>query len=196
MSDLKIKEVISLVQTPRGPSPVEPSHPDIETFEVDDDDPWRRITPLEDVAPYSINQSVDQLIASHLHRAAGACRWLGRDIIVWTEVPYTEVKASGRTHSDEVPWQKMDGTRKGKYSLLVTAEHQYWGLSPAFQKLWMCSDGSLNQLGLKLSEQKNPFVADDEVGGAKTIRVLTMQYSQITTSPTRENLSCYCALRD
>ena len=92
---IKINEVISLVRTPRGPSPVEPTHPALEamdqqpeivTLELEEPDPWCRPNYMDDVAPYTIVPTVNQLIASHLHRAAGACRWLGRDIIVWTEV--------------------------------------------------------------------------------------------------------------
>jgi len=200
---IRIKEVISLVRTPRGPSPVEPTHPDLEAMEqhgevvtLETPDPWCRPNYMDDVAPYTIVPTVNQLIASHLHRAAGACRWLGRDVIIWTEVPYTTIKGSKVASSDEIPWQKEDGTRKGKYSVLLTPGHLYWGLSPPVQKLWFNSDRCLRELGLKMEEKPNPFVPVEEYSEDNKIQVLVMKYPLIAVSPYREALRHYCALRD
>ena len=202
---IRIKEVISLVRTPRGPSPVEPTHPALEamdqqpeivTLELESPDPWCRPNYMDDVAGYSIIPCVNQLIASHLHRAAGASRWLGRDVIIWTEVPYTTIKASKMACSDEIPWQKDDGSRKGKYSVMLTPGHLYWGLSPAVQKLWINSDTCLRELGLMMEEKPNPFVPVDEYSEDNTIKVLVMKYPLIAQSPYREALRAYCALKD
>ena len=42
---IKIKEVISLVRTPRGPSPVEPTHPALEAM---DQSPQAEVVTLDD----------------------------------------------------------------------------------------------------------------------------------------------------
>ena len=218
---IKIKEVISLVRTPRGPSPVEPTHPALEAMDqspqaevvtLDDHDlnardPWRRPNYMEDVAGYSICPAINQLIASHLHRASGACRWLGKDVIVWTETPYTQIKSSKAACSDEVPWEKEDGTRKGKYSVMIThgpssaeegnrVDKVFWGISPPVQKLWINSDSILKELGLQLVDRPNPFVPAEEYSEENTIKVLVMVHDLIMQSPYRDNLKAYCALRD
>ena len=73
---IRIKEVISLARTPRGPSPVEPTHPvteameqhgEVVTLDLETPDPWCRPNYMDDVAPYTIVPTVNQLIASHLH---------------------------------------------------------------------------------------------------------------------------------
>ena len=73
---IKIKEVISFVRTPRGPSPVEPTHPALEAMDqspqaevvtLDDHDlnardPWRRPNYMEDVAMWLATASAQQSI--------------------------------------------------------------------------------------------------------------------------------------
>ena len=96
----------------RPPSPVEPSLGDAVVLPAEDlteRDPWVPLNVMEDVCSTSIVPVVDQLIKSHLHRAAGACRWLEKDIVIWTNMELSKIKKSFGVAKDIVPWEKPEG---------------------------------------------------------------------------------------
>ena len=195
----------------RPPSPVEPSLGDAVVLPAEDlteRDPWVPLNVMEDVCSTSITGCVDQLIKSHLHRAAGACRWLEKDIVIWTNMELSKIKKSFGVAKDLVPWEKPEGGCKGSYSLFTTPTDaksgwggsqnlQYWGLAPAMQTLVFDDDTILRQLGCYMEEAENPFLQEDKKpwpGADETIVFLAMKYEWITKAPWYEKLAAYCAL--
>ena len=195
----------------RPPSPVEPSLGEAVVLPAEDlteRDPWVPLNVMEDVDTDSIVRVVDQLIKSHLHRAAGACRWLEKDIVVWTNMELGRIKKSFGVEKDLVPWEKPQGGVKGNYSLFTTPTDaksgwggsvhlQYWGLAPAMQTLRFDDDQILRQLGCYMEEMENPFMQEDKKpwpGADETICYIAMKHEWITKAPWYDRLSAYCAL--
>ena len=84
---------------------------------------------MEDVDSISIVPFVVRLVKSHVHRAAGACHWLEKDVIIWINFLYQKFKKSFGVQEDLVPWEKPEGGCKGSYSLRTTPseERSGWG---------------------------------------------------------------------
>ena len=195
----------------RPPSPVEPSLEDVVVLPAEDlatRDPWVPLKIMEDVCSTSIVPVVDQLIKSHLHRAAGACRWLEKDVVVWTSCELSKIKKSFGVLKDIVPWEKPGGGCKGSYSLFTTPTDaksgwggsqnlKYWGLAPAMQTLVFEDDTILRELGCYMEEVENPFLQENKqplTGVGNTIKYVAMKYDWITKAPWCEKLAGYCGL--
>lgn len=200
---MRVMEIISLVRRPSGPMTVrvrgveEPYIPVSTAADDDVTDVSPAFNYLEDIAQHSYCESVLQLLASHLHRASGACRGLRQDIVLWSSLSYSKIKTCEDMTSDNVPWLDFDGAEKGSYSLMRTTSNQCWGIAPAFQKLCFSSSTNLQELGLELLYQPSPFnIPGDEPGQEQLIKVLIMRYDQICGGAVRDRLQEFCTLRD
>ena len=160
----------------RPPSPVEPSLADVVVLPAEDlatRDPWVPLNIMEDVCSTSIVPVVYQLIKSHLHRAAGACRWLDKDVVVWTSCELSKIKKSFGVLKDIVPWEKPEGGCKGSYSLFTTQP------TPSLdgEAAKICNTGdwlqlcrhwssrmtlSSRELGCYMEEVENPFLQENK----------------------------------
>ena len=198
---MRIMEIISLVRRPSGPMTVrvrgveEPYIP-VSTNDGDSTEVQPAVNYLEDIAQHSYCESVLQLLASHLHRASGACRSLKQDIVLWSSLSFTKIKTCENMTSDNVPWLDFDGAEKGSYTLMRTASNQCWGIAPAFQKLCFSSSTNLQELGLELLYQPSPFSNVEEPCNEHLIKVLIMRYEKISGGAVRDRLQEFCTLRD
>ena len=187
----------------RPSSPVEIPVEDVE--DVDDDEggyDWRELNIVEDISHFCIVPTVDQLIKSHMHKAAGACRWLERDVIIWTDFELKKIKKSYRVDKEVVPWMHpTSGESKGTYTLfghkIGSSESSFWGLAPALQTIEFESDSCLKELGCHLEKMETPFVKLDKKPWASTqtlISCVVMKHAQITRDPFAARLAAFTSL--
>lgn len=168
----------------------------------------RQLNVMEDVDSISIVPVVEQLVKSHIHRAAGACRWLEKDVVIWMNFSYKKFKKSFGVQEDLVPWEKAEGGCKGSYSLRTTPSTQrsgwggslnldYWGLAPALQSIIFEDDSILSQAGLTLGEMVNPFTQENKEPWPETgskLSYVVMKYSEISEEPKKSTLARFTAL--
>ena len=144
----------------------------------------RELNLLEDVDCDSICATVSQLIKSHVHRAAGGCRTIREDLVIWTDFDYGLIKKSAGVREEVVPWKTEGQGYKGSYSMRVTSNRKY-GLSPAMQTLVFESQGIIKQMGMNLITIKNEFKQADGTdwpgvdGENSTMKVVVMRYDKI-----------------
>ena len=168
----------------------------------------RQLNVMEDVDSTSIVPVVEQLIKSHIHKAAGACRWLEKDVVIWTDFSYQKFKKSFGVQEDLVPWQKPEGGIKGSYSLRTTPSEEssgwggslhlnYWGLAPALQSIRFEDDAILRQYGLNLGEMVNPFTKENKEPWPETgarLSYVVMKYQEISEEPKKSTLARFTSL--
>ena len=175
-----------------------------------DDPPMlpRQLNVMEDVDSTSIVPVVEQLVKSHIHKAAGACRWLEKDVVIWTDFSYQKFKKSFGVQEDLVPWQKPEGGIKGSYSLRTTPSAEssgwggslnlnYWGLAPALQSIIFEDDAILRQYGLTLGEMVNPFTQENKEPWPETgskLSYVVMKYQEISEEPKKSTLAIFTSL--
>ena len=156
-------------------------------------EPERELNLIEDIDCDSICATVSQLIKSHLHRAAGGCRHIQDDIVIWMDFDYSLIKKSRGVREEVVPWKTDGQGYKGSYSMRVTRDGWKYGLAPAMQTLVFESQHIIKQLGLNLITIKNDFKQTDGTdwpgveGENSTMKIVVMRYDKII-GPCKKNL--------
>ena len=184
----------------RPSSPIEVSVEEVDDVEGEID--WKELNIVEDISHYCIVPTVDQLIKSHLHKAAGACRWLERDVIIWTDFELKKIKKSYGVVRDSVPWMHpTSGESKGNYTLFShmvgSSDSSYWGLAPALQTIEFESDSCLKELGCHLEKMETPFVQQDKKPWPLTQTLMScvvMRHERITREPYAARLAAFTSL--
>lgn len=176
--------------------------------QCDPPETWCQLSLAGDIDCASIVPTLMQLIKSHIHRAAGACRWLEKDINIWVDFPITKFKKSFGVAKETVPWLNKAGAVDGSYNLHTTpAVHasgwggshlEYWGLAPAMQSIGFESSDILQLYGIFLEErEKVPFVQADKEpweNSERKMKVLVMKYDKIDSEPWKSRLQFLTSL--
>ena len=181
------------------------------TPDVFPEDEWKQVSIMGDVNMDSIIPCMEQLIKSHAHRAAGACRYLEKDLTIWIDFPIKQFKKSHGVKKEVVPWQNPEPGRRydGTYGCHTTPAmipsgwggHQnedYWGLAPAMQTLDFEDDAIFSLMGITIKE--HPSIPFRQADGTKwenadrKMKSLVMEYEKISHDPWKKQLENFCQL--
>lgn len=180
------------------------------TPDASEEDDWRQLSIMGDVDMESVVPTIEQLIKSHIHRAAGACRYLEKDLTIWIDFPIQNFKKSHRVIKEVIPWQTPEPESRydGNYSCHTTPAlvpsgwggHQaedYWGLAPAMQMLKFEDDAIFRLMGITIKEYPHiPFLKQNKEPWEddRKMKSLIMEYEKISRAPWSRELAKFCQL--
>ena len=143
-----------------------------------------KIKLLTNVTGRSICRITSNLIASHIYTAASVCLAIRKNLVIWIDCPYLQLK----NHPSAVYWTSsklwFDGSVKRRSYSGLLLNNRHFGLSPAMQEMEVTNMDEFAKYGIELKiAHKN-----GELNSDHQRPYLEMNFQKIIKNPYKNNL--------